>query len=98
MNDMKMKHFSDINRKYRSGDDFRPILKKRLPLDFLLSQAPEEQFWFRSKFYDKLEDNDIDSFIINKAVHKDRIIGDFNTPNIGDQLKHDSTQLQRILF
>jgi hypothetical protein len=31
-------------------------------------------------------------------VNKDRIIGDFNTPNIGDQLKHDSTQLQRLII
>jgi hypothetical protein len=36
MNDMKMSYFDDINRKYRSGDDFRPILKKLLPIEYSL--------------------------------------------------------------
>lgn len=47
INIQKMKYFEDINRKYKSGDDFRPILKKTLPSSYLLDQGSREQLWFR---------------------------------------------------
>ena len=59
---MKTKHFEEINRKYKSGDAFRPILKKSIPINYLLEQAPNEQFWFRDKFrkQDSLSDESLE--------------------------------------
>lgn len=84
INIQKMKYFEDINRKYKSGDNFRPILKKTLPSSYLLEQGSREQLWFRRDQFYKEVPNESTNFEDSRNNNTERIIGDFNTPNIAD--------------